>query len=808
MPRLKSFITFLAVAAIASAGEYSVSGVVTDSIGEGEPYATLRVYNTADTLKAVAMGLTGDTGAFLLELPSAGDYRINVSATGRNEINREFAVTTDAPVADLGELPLSTPSNLLGVVEVTAQRPIVSREIDRIGYDVQADNESKTTQLDEILKKVPLVTVESDGTVKVKGSTDFKIYKNGRPNNSFTKNSKDIFKAIPASMIKKIEVITDPGAREEAEGVGAILNIVTLENTTIKGIMGSAGLNVHTFNYVPNPDLWLTSQIDKVTFSVSGSVGSMSKKQTRYHMEEYRVYEETGDRFNSVSHQQNPGYYCWGNGELSYEMDSLNLFTADFGIFRYDLDVDYRMSSSMTASDGSLVYRYRQHNAFSPYGYLDFNGSANYQHLTHRKGEILTLSYAISTTRQQQDGYTEYTDIVNFPLPYTRMEQEFDLRFMEQTVQADWSRPFAGKHTIDIGGKFIYRDNHSITEYDYIDYRRDDTDFSHITSISALYADYRTTFGRWSLRGGVRYEYSHLSAKYKDGSNEPFSTDLHDIVPSASVAWNATDASSFKLAYSTSIRRPGIAFLNPAVSEGVTQVSKGNPNLKSARDQNLTFTYGLIKQRFNMNFGLSYNFSSSGIINVQETVGNVTHSTYANEGRNHRVSPSLYASWTPTDKTSVMVNMTTSWNREENPSLGLRVSGWYGSVFFRFSQKLPAKLNLSVHASLWRNAKSLYSYVDQLKFIDMFGYGLNLDRSFLKDDRLTVRLYANNLFLPSRRYVSVPLNMGYTGRSVGYSDTQNFVGVSVRIRFGSLNASVKKVSKSISNDDLDGRKNK
>lgn len=77
----------------------------------------------------------------------------------------------------------------------------------------------------------------------MKGSTDFKIYKNGRPNNSFTRNAKEIFKSIPASMIKKIEVITDPGAREDAEGTSAILNIVTIENTVMKGAMGSVGIN-------------------------------------------------------------------------------------------------------------------------------------------------------------------------------------------------------------------------------------------------------------------------------------------------------------------------------------------------------------------------------------------------------------------------------------------------------------------------------------------------------------------------------------------------------------------------------------
>lgn len=807
MLRLKTVVAFFMVALSMAAGPFCVEGVVTDSIGEGEPFATLRVFTLSDSVKPAVMGLTGEDGSFRLDLPRGGDYRLNVSATGKDEVSRVFAVDAAAPCAILGEIPLSTPENLLGVVEVTAQRPLVSREIDRIGYDVQADSESKTTQLDEMLKKVPLVTVEADGTVKVKGSTDFKIYKNGRPNNSFTKNAKDIFKSIPASMIKKIEVITDPGAREEAEGVGAILNIVTLENTTVRGVMGSAGLNFSSVNLVPQTNIWLTSQVDKVTFSVSGGLGAMNRKQTKNHTEEWREYEQTGDKLFTKSTSRNPGLMGWGNGELSYEIDSLNLITAEFGVFDYSLDVGYNSVTEMTSATGETLYSYRSNAHRKPYGYLDFNGSANYQHLTRRKGETFTLSYAFSTTRQRQDGYTDYVDAVNFPLPYTRLDQEFDLRFAEHTVQADWSRPFGNIHKLDVGGKFIYRDNHSITDYDYRDYRRDHTDFTHATSISALYADYRASLGRWSFRGGLRYEYSHLSAKFKDGTQSPFSANLNDIVPSASMAWNATDASSFKLSYSSSIRRPGIAYLNPAVSESVTEISQGNPDLKSARYQNVTFTYGLIRQRLNLNFGLSYGFTSSGIIQVQETTGNITRSTYANDGRNHGISPSLYLSWTPTGKTSVMMNINTSWSKEENPSLGLSASGWSGYAYCRLSQKLPAKINLSVNMNYWRSGKSIYNERVVSRFADSFGYGLGIDRSFLKDDRLTVRISAHDFFMPRRRYESRPVNMGYTGRTISYSETQAVVFIGANLRFGSLNVSVKKVAKSISNDDLEGRKN-
>ncbi len=134
----------------------------------------------------------------------------------------------------------------------------MTKEIDRIGYDVQADEESKTNTVIDMMRKVPMVSVDADGTIKVNGSTNFKIYKDGRPNQSFTNNSKDVLSAIPASMIKRIEVITEPGAKYDAEGVGAIINIVTMDNTSMGGVMGSVRVGARSNNdFLPDGSLWL-----------------------------------------------------------------------------------------------------------------------------------------------------------------------------------------------------------------------------------------------------------------------------------------------------------------------------------------------------------------------------------------------------------------------------------------------------------------------------------------------------------------------------------------------------------------------
>lgn len=787
---------------------FTVKGIVTDSVGTGESFATLRVFAEGDSLKAAAMGVADVDGVFSLPLPAAGTYDLTVSAVGKEDIERTFEVTAAKPVFDLGTLTAVTASNILGEVTVTAQRPVVMREIDRIGYDVQADDDSKTVNLDEILKKVPLVTVDPDGTIKVKGSTDFKIYKNNRPNNSFTKNAKDIFKAIPASMIKKIEVITDPGAREDAEGVGVILNIVTLENTVIKGVMGNVSANWNSANRTPSGNLWITSQIDKVTFSFSGGYNHSSRRASKSHSEMFRRYEESGDEMHTLSESAGSGNMGWINGDASYELDSLNLFTMELGGFFYRSKNDGFTTTRMMSGE-NLLYKYTRHDLTDPYGYADFNGNFNYQHSTRRKGETLTLSYAISTTKQNQTADGVYDEIVNAPMPYTGTHNDFDLRYIEQTVQADWTRPINEHNKFDVGGKFVHRKNHSISTNEYIGAPEMDThsDFSHLTTIGALYADYRLNLGHFGARAGVRYEYSHLAAKYLDGAQDPFGSDLNDVVPNAALSWNINDANSLKISYGTSISRPGINYLNPIRTETPSSVSYGNPRLGSARVQSFNLNYGLISSKVNIDFNSGYSFSNNGIISSMWTgEDNITYSTYANGGRTRNFNAGLYFQWTVTPKTSFMTNASLRYMYQRNPSLKIHAEGWSGYAWGRIQQKLPWKLTANLSLNYWSGFKSLYGDYTNTG-ISAINYSISLRRAFLKEDRLNVNVSVNNPVGPSKsRTRNVENNTGYYGESISVSNFRKSVWVSVSWRFGNLNASVKKTAATISNDDLDGQR--
>lgn len=220
-----------------STGDYSVRGKVVDADGEPEIYATYRIYLMNDTTKTVCIGTTDVDGNFATQLPNTGDYILYISAIGKDTIKRPFSVDTSNPIAELGILGSKISNTQLDEIVVVAQKPLISKDIDRIGYDVQADESSKTNTVIEMLRKVPMVAVDGENQITVNGSSNFKIFKNGRPSNSYTNNAKDILAGIPASMVKRIEVITEPGAKYDAEGIGAIINIVMIDIPAVKGVM-------------------------------------------------------------------------------------------------------------------------------------------------------------------------------------------------------------------------------------------------------------------------------------------------------------------------------------------------------------------------------------------------------------------------------------------------------------------------------------------------------------------------------------------------------------------------------------------
>ena len=685
-------------------------------------------------------------------------------------------------------------------VEIKAQRQLIKQEIDRIGYDVQADGESKTQTVLDMLRKVPMVTVDGEDNITVKGNSNYKIYKNGHYDPNLSKNAKEVLKSMPASMVKRIEVITDPGAREDAEGVDAILNIVMMDGSKLDGITGVVSATYTSLNH-PNLYTSLTGQMGKMLLSVDYGYGGMSSKETENSQVTERTFLESGNHLLAKSAGNNPGHIHYANLNASYDLDSLNLLSASFGGYFYKLNVQGDSQQSLSDATGLPIYSFSNHYWMPGYSHHSWNGRLDYEHRTRRKGERLTLSYMLALTRQHTDQENSYSDMVNTSFPYSSSLQTERERFTEHTFQADWLRPLGKGHQIEIGAKYIDRGNNSHNTQDFRGgLPATDNSFEHTTRVLAGYADYIYNTAKWSARAGLRYEYSYMRGSYPDGSNPTFSHRLNDWVPQASLKYQLTESQSLKLNYTTSINRPGISYLNPAVTTSPSVVQQGNPLLVSSHSQSLSLIYMYIGKRLTLQLAPSYRFSNGGIASIQTAQDDVRYLTFDNIQRYRRFGFEQYIQWRPFDGTTIVINNNLHYDHYENPNLGYRNFGWSDNYYANVTQKLPWKLQLylSSYGKIGRSPSSVY-YMQH----SWFGYYISLQRSFLKDDRLTVRLGANAPFNKHWKMEAETVNGDYHDCQTSWNRAQSF-SLSLTWRFGSLKASVKKTEHSIENDDVVG----
>ena len=685
-------------------------------------------------------------------------------------------------------------------VVIKAQKQLIKQDIDRIGYDVQADEESKTQTVMDMLRKVPMVSVDGEDNITVKGNSNYKIYKNGHYDPNLSKNAKEVLKSMPASMVKRIEVITDPGAREDAEGVDAILNIVMMDGSKLDGITGVVSATYTSLNH-PNFYTSLTGQMGKMLLSVDYGYGGMSSKETENSQVTERTFLETGNHLLAKSAGSNPGDIHYANLNASYDLDSLNLLSASFGGYFYKLNVQGDGQQSLSNASNQPIYSFSNHYWMPGYSHHSWNGRLDYEHKTRLKGERITLSYMLALTRQHTDQENTYTDLVNAPFSYSGSLQTERERFTEHTLQADWLRPLGKGHKLEIGTKYIDRNNNSHNTQDFKgSLPTTENQFEHTTRVIAGYADYIYNSNKWSARAGLRYEFSHLKGSYPDGSSSSFSHSLNDWVPQASLKYQLTESQSLKLNYTTSINRPGISYLNPAVVTSPSVVQQGNPLLVSSHSQSIALIYMYIGTRLTLQLAPSYRFSNGGIASIQTAKNDVRYLTFDNIQHYRRFGFEQYVQWKPFDGTTLVVNNNLRYEHYENPNLGYRTFGWSDNYYANLTQQLPWKLQLyiSSYGKIGRSPSTVYNMQHS-----WFGYYFSLQRSFLKDDRLTVRLSANAPFNKQWSMEAEVVNGDFYDHQTSWNRARSF-SLSLTWRFGSLKASVKKTEHSIENDDVVG----
>lgn len=820
-------VSGLAMAQNTATSSFQIKGVLLDSLtNEGEPYATIKVVKKEAPAKALKMLVTNMKGQFQEKVPGTGNFVLTITSVGRTPIVKEFSVKAGEKLVDFGTLYITDASNELGQVEVVAQKPLVKADIDKIEYNVQDDPDSQSNSLLEMLRKVPLVTVDGEDNIQVNGSSSFKVYVNGKPNNMMSNNPKEVLKSMPANSIKHIEVITNPGPKYDAEGVGGILNIVTvgggLEGYTVtfSGNASNRGAGGGAFGTIKSGKLTVSAR-----YNYNYNKQPRSYSSGGQEIKPEAVSENSAD-FKYEGSSKGHGSFQSGSMEASYEIDSLNLVSASFGLWgggnRNNGSTDY---VGMLAGGASLdpIYEYATFNR-SKSSWYSIDGGIDYQRLSKRvAGRMLTFSYKINTRPQTSDSYMEYEveegynpDWADYLNRMKGQHNDGEQTTTEHTFQADYTTPIGKLHTIEAGAKYILRNNSSENDRfdegdingNYAYNEEQSSHYKHLNDILAAYLGYGLKVKKVSGRLGVRYEHTIQDVKYLLGRGEDFRKNFDDVVPSASLGYKLTDMSNLRLGYNMRIYRPGIWSLNPYLDDSnPTYISQGNPELDSEKSHNFDLSYSNFTRKFNINLSARYSFTNNSIERTMTlmpdteieglknpTGKEVLYGTYANIGKNRRAGLSAYINWNATSRTRIYANMSGNYSYFEGAD-GMRNDGWSFFGFGGAQQTLPHD---------WRISLNVFGQTPwimlQGKGSNFFHYGLSVNKSFL-NKRLTLSAFANNFFKKYMNQETTTEGTGFISRNCYKYSNQNF-GISVSYRIGELKASVKKAARTISNDDV------
>lgn len=690
---------------------------------------------------------------------------------------------------------------------VAAKKKIIKSDGAKLTYDLSEDNSSKGQTMLEALKKVPMVTVDGQDNIMINGESNFKIFVNGKEEPMLEANASTIFKSMPTEAFSKIEVITEPGAKYDAEGTGGILNLITEQKQTKDGYTGSLSASF-------NNQMWGGSAFGRIKvgkFTADANVDYANNSiwgQDQKSVEEQINLSSLENHYQkTVGEQKVKFHYADVSFNASYELDESNLFT--FGASYMDMNgniTDMKRNTVMLDSQNKKRWEFNQ----SLSGYLNNNSAtanASYQHSFDSKGHRLNISYLFNFGESPINVNSRNEGIYNYDvtLPYSKSESESYNR--EHTVQLDYANPFNGsKHLLETGYKMILRHNTNISknfngkEPDNL-FITEDVNLLQKQNIFAYYASYTGTFDKISLKTGLRYEHTYMGMDFRNKEGEDFDKNLDDIVPNAALTYLFSPASNLRLAYQMRISRPSLSQVNPyQLNIMETQIMTGNPNLVSEKNNKITLTYSNFSRISGGNIGVEYSQTNNAITSYNYWIDNILYQSNANIGNYKNLSLFGFFNWNITPKMTFSLNGRVSYISMNSKSPDYSNSGCQGNYGANWAYTAPGEIKISVYGGQMINRIMLQGHASGYHY-----YGLSFSRDFLKEKNLTVTVNASNFL---SKYTSFK-NYIKTENYILNNDWKNrnwMIGINLSWKFGHLSSQTKKTAVQISNDDKSSEK--
>ncbi|NOW97975.1 outer membrane beta-barrel family protein [Mucilaginibacter sp. SG564] len=640
-----------------------ISGTVIDSVTKKPmDYTTVGLYRSGGKSPITGV-VTDEKGNFKLDNVKPGSYKLVISFIGYPAKTIDPVVTTASkPDNKVGNVLLSPGAHALAQVNVVGQAPLIENKIDKIVYNAEKDLTAAGGNATDVLQKVPMVSVDINGNVAVRGDQNVRVLINGKPSGATSASLSDVLKTIPADQIKSIEVVTSPSAKYDAEGSGGIINIITKQKN-VSGISGSISGGVGTRQNNGNMNL----NYNKNRFSLGiNAGGNLTWPQTSLTNFDQVLKDDNG---NEITHNFNKStsrikrHGAIGSVTAGYEFNAFNSINSTFRLNDGGFNID-----GSGVNNANLLQYTSQSMSHNHFGGFDW--SLDYTHKFKKEGEELTVSGQWSHSNIT----TDYTNLFTALNPSQIGDNNG--KNNEYTFQADYTLPVNKLLKIEAGGKTIQRrinSNYDIFNTDDLGNGavRDSLNSNLYDYTQNVYAGYTVlTFTlpkSWSILAGGRVENTRIKGDpqnpFQDANSnlfqnlQPFSSSYTTYIPSLTVQKQIGNQ-TIKLSYSKRIQRPSLQFLNPFINRSnIQNQSVGNPNLAPEVSQTIELGYNTFIKSSVLNFSVYYKRTNNLIEGIAEGLpateiisGDTvrgTRTTYRNVGRNNSFGASFFGSVSP-----------------------------------------------------------------------------------------------------------------------------------------------------------------
>lgn len=753
-----------------------ISATIVDSLtNKPVDYASTSLVRISDS-KAINGAVSDEKGKISLQNVSPGKYKLTIGFIGYTTKVLNVTTTPEKPDLNIGTVRLIGTANNLAEVTVTGQKALVETKIDKLVYNAEQDVTVAGGNASDVMRKVPMLSVDIDGNVSLRGSSQVRVLINGKPSGTMANSVADALKMIPAEQIKSVEVITSPSAKYDAEGSGGIINIITKKKTA-QGVSGAVNLSAGTRQN--NGNFSLNTR--------QGRLGVTSNIGVQYAIPQDTRVELLNENYNlntSLLQSGTTKSKRWGgNGNIGvdYDINNYNSLSTNLKYNRFETGNDGMLG---VLSRAGAVQSSFSRESISEASMSNFDWTADYRRTSRREGEEFSISGQASFGRNVNDFVTRFV----YPgAASTEINGDNTGKNNEYTVQSDYTYPFSKTVILETGLKGIFRNIES-------KYQDTDQDFDYGQDVGAAYGVISFKLAKkLSFKGGLRAEYTNINGTA--GSTLNFKNDYFNLFPSAIVSQAFSQRTSLKLSYNRRMQRPSLFYLNPFLDETDPENKRqGNPALNPELTDVLELGYSTYIKGSMINASVFYRNTQDVIESVFNPDQKLT--SYFNVGTSKSYGFNTFATYNPLPKWTLMGNFSLNSYEVMNPNTK-ESTGVYAnySVFMRSAVSFTGGWNTEIFGVYNGSRRSFQGTTGAMAF-----YGGALKKDIMKK-KATIGVNVFNVFARD-------LHIETRNESVDFLQTTNIYypirsfGVNFSYNFGKINFNAPPKKKSIKNDDL------